>query len=353
MGAARAARGAGRRGARAGGGGGGGGGQGAAGRFAEARGRPSPARGGAAAAPGDADLGEVLSLASDAELFELSVALDAASPLSPWMKAPGSRLENALTRAAPRAASPREARERALEDRILFLAAGGADCLRGRRPSYREALEGLRRTLRGSGGAASAQESGDLLISELEMEIFCLLVEAFHADAAEDAAALGDGMAASARELRGATLPLRLGWRALITTVLTGAAALAATPAALGSEPSRSIAFEVLVREVGAGGAGRELLVGSMRGGVGAGGLRGLAGVAGGGALRAATPVLWAVFAADLLLKSCGTDHARLARAVFALAQVRLLRTGGFSAPPPPDPPVHPRLPRTSRPPIG
>ena len=64
---------------------------------------------------------------------------------------------------------------------------------------------------------------------------------------------------------------------------------------------------------------------------------------------------LWAVFAAELLLKSCGTDHARLSRAVFALAQVRLLRTGGFSTPPSKrarelPPPAGPRLPRTWRP---
>lgn len=36
--------------------------------------------------------------------------------------------------------------------------------------------------------------------------------------------------------------------------------------------------------------------------------------------------------ALDLLLVSIGTDWARVVKAVFVLAQIRLLRTGGFSA---------------------
>jgi len=348
-GAAGAARGAGARGRGAGARGGAAGPSGAssarrAGPPARARGGGRGGRGRRAGAP-DRDLAEVLALASDAELAELSLALDAASPLSPWLKAAGSRLGGAGPRCP--GASRREACEHALAERILFLAAGGADTLVGRRPTYRQALLGLRRTLRGGGGGGGGGDGEGLLTSELELDVFCHLVEAFHAEAAADAAALGDGMAASERGLRGAALPLRLGWRGLVPTALAGAAALAATPAALGrgSSAAGGAALEVLLRE--AGGGGRELLVGTLRGPGAA--------AAGRGALRSAAPALWAAFAAELLLKSCGTDHARLSRAVFALAQVRLLRTGGFSTPPSKrarelPPPAGPRLPRTWRP---
>ena len=44
---------------------------------------------------------------------------------------------------------------------------------------------------------------------------------------------------------------------------------------------------------------------------------------------------MWAIFGAELALAAIGTDYGRVARAVFALAQVRLVRTHGFSSPQP------------------
>lgn len=43
-------------------------------------------------------------------------------------------------------------------------------------------------------------------------------------------------------------------------------------------------------------------------------------------------PLMWASTALDLLFVSIGTDWSRVVKAVFALAQIRLLRTYGFSA---------------------
>jgi uncharacterized protein YaaW (UPF0174 family) len=51
------------------------------------------------------------------------------------------------------------------------------------------------------------------------------------------------------------------------------------------------------------------------------------------GAMSAVGPLLWAWLGMDLALKSIGTDYGRIARAIFALAQVRLVRTAGFSRP--------------------
>lgn len=59
--------------------------------------------------------------------------------------------------------APRPAQERLLEERLLFLAAGAADTLAGRRPSYTEALAALRDEL----GVACEQAIGaeDLEVS--------------------------------------------------------------------------------------------------------------------------------------------------------------------------------------------
>ncbi len=43
-------------------------------------------------------------------------------------------------------------------------------------------------------------------------------------------------------------------------------------------------------------------------------------------------PLMWASTALDLALVSIGTDYSRVVKAVFALAQIRLLRTYGFSS---------------------
>lgn len=48
------------------------------------------------------------------------------------------------------------------------------------------------------------------------------------------------------------------------------------------------------------------------------------------GALALLGPLMWASLAVDLVNVSLGTDYARVVKAVFALAQIRLLRTRGF-----------------------
>lgn len=51
------------------------------------------------------------------------------------------------------------------------------------------------------------------------------------------------------------------------------------------------------------------------------------------GALGMLGPLMWAWLGADLAFKALGTDYARLVRAIFALCQIRLLRTRGFINP--------------------
>lgn len=51
------------------------------------------------------------------------------------------------------------------------------------------------------------------------------------------------------------------------------------------------------------------------------------------GALSFLGPVMWAWLAVDLLKAAVGTDYARVVRAVYILAQVRLVATQGWSNP--------------------
>jgi hypothetical protein len=51
------------------------------------------------------------------------------------------------------------------------------------------------------------------------------------------------------------------------------------------------------------------------------------------GALGILVPLMWAWLGADLALQSLGTDYGRIVPVICQLAQIRLLRTNGFSTP--------------------
>ncbi len=48
--------------------------------------------------------------------------------------------------------------------------------------------------------------------------------------------------------------------------------------------------------------------------------------------MAALGPLMWAAFAAELALKSIGTDYGRVVRCIYVLSQVRLVRTHGWSS---------------------
>ena len=50
------------------------------------------------------------------------------------------------------------------------------------------------------------------------------------------------------------------------------------------------------------------------------------------GALGVLGPMMWGWLAVDVALKAVGTDHGRIARAIVAFAQIRLLRTYGWTS---------------------
>ncbi len=48
--------------------------------------------------------------------------------------------------------------------------------------------------------------------------------------------------------------------------------------------------------------------------------------------MAAVGPLMWAAFAAELALKSIGTDYGRIVRCIYVLSQVRLVRTHGWTS---------------------
>uniref|UniRef100_A0A3Q7FNP8 Uncharacterized protein n=1 Tax=Solanum lycopersicum TaxID=4081 RepID=A0A3Q7FNP8_SOLLC len=94
----------------------------------------------------DPDLRSVLELATDSELYELQRILFGPSYFSPLLKSVTRRTEFDYVMVGE---DPEERDDflSMLESRFLYLAADARSTLRGRRPSYREVLLGVREKL--------------------------------------------------------------------------------------------------------------------------------------------------------------------------------------------------------------
>lgn len=294
---------------------------------------------------GDPELVEVLELADDRELHELHNLLHGRNLFGPLLKTLVVESDEPAE-----ALGGREALISAIDRRLRFLAADSRATLRGRWPAYREVLLMLRDKL-------GIRCPTTLLTSELEAEVFLHLLER-HADAvgaaagpqSEAAAAVadqGDGSAASRQQqrqrddpsvLQRLLAPLRLGREEVAPALAKLGSALALnglTTSVLqqlgGRLVSSHLRYEAamhLALSAGAKGMqGRAAMQAAKEGITAAASryaaARSLLGIVG--------PLMWASTALDLLLVSIGTDWVRVAKAVFALAQIRLLRTGGWT----------------------
>jgi uncharacterized protein YaaW (UPF0174 family) len=305
----------------------------------------------------DRDLAGVLSLASDDELSELYEILHGSSVFSPLAK-------SLATSDAPQPTT-RAAFIRRIERRFRFLAADAGGTLRGRWPSYREALLGIRERL--EVGCSPA-----LATSDIEAEIFLHLLKE-HADAVDAAgdaddddvagptmhtADTADGMASfatnrnrtrrqgsgSGNPLQRALAPLRFGVQDVLPALGKFGASVAVSrlyvklAQHLGTNMAqRTFAYEAalsLTASMTSKGVVTQLqsrvAVSAARKGLATAASRYAAARA---ALGFLGPVIWASTFLDLARMSLGTDHARIVRAVFLLAQIRLTRTGGWSLP--------------------
>ncbi|XP_010917285.1 uncharacterized protein [Elaeis guineensis] len=292
----------------------------------------------------DPELRSVLELATDDELYELGNILFGPSYFSPLLKSITSK-EHADFLMGGEVVEEREDFISHLEARFFYLAADARSTLRGWRPSYRNVLLDLRRKL----GIPCSKK---LSTEDLEVEIFLHMLNEY-----------------SSKELGGISLPwdgtkhsnghgnlevglsqwkvhafsaLRFGAKELQQIFLKGGGMLAVTKI-----------YEMLARRL----CGKIFLEAAnyeikheivKRGGqLAAVGLesRAAAVAARQGLAHAATkylglksfmmllgPLMWGTFLADIVIQMLGTDYARILRAIYALAQIRLTRTYGWTS---------------------
>lgn len=290
----------------------------------------------------DSELWEVMGFCDDAELEAVHHILYGPSPFSPVVKSiVGDNEPPAVSRRG------RAGVMRRIESRFRFLGADAVSTLKGHRPSYREVLVHMRQKLH-------VQCPSDLGTSELEAEIFLHLlnnyagyVQSTGGDENKNVAAAvvdGDGMAGGRPLKRGwkwmerVTAPLKFGRSDVVS--LLGKFGGAVTISAVKKVLLQDIGTQLVVRRLNYQSALKTLYdegVASLRSRAAVQAAhRGLTAVAVRystvrSALSMLGPLMWAWLGADLVLKSVGTDYSRIIKTVFALAQVRLLRTYGLA----------------------
>ncbi|MEW5308619.1 MAG: hypothetical protein WDW38_000563 [Sanguina aurantia] len=299
----------------------------------------------------DKDLWQVLDLCTDTELEALFAVLHSRSPFSPLVKNMLVEKEPALLQQRGRVSIMHK-----IESRFRFLAADPDALLKGTRPGYRETLLTIRDRL-------EVGCSSNLATNDLETELFvhimehCLEYVSGEGDAdPREAAAValayeGDGMSSSQSSQppsRSAvamswvgrlTAPFRFGLTELLPSLVQLGGAL--TVSSVGRQTVQKLASNLVCSHVryraaltAAGGAvagwSKSAVLEAAQHGV----IQATARYSAlQGALAFLGPLMWGWLALDLAMKSIGTDYARVIRAVFLLAQVRLVRTQGFVNP--------------------
>ncbi|XP_062111021.1 uncharacterized protein LOC133822635 isoform X2 [Humulus lupulus] len=288
----------------------------------------------------DPELRLVLDLATDSELYELENILFGPSYFSPLLKSITKRTD------VDYAMIEEDLQERehfieALESRFLFLAADARSTLRGWRPSYRNVLLAVRKEL-------NIRCSNKLSTEDLEAEIFLHLLHDFPSEELEAFPGLLEFSRTSNAE-GGLELGLSR-WKVQALSALKdvrsvvlkggGIVTLAKILQLLSKRLSGKVFAEAanyqIKREVIKKGGqlaainleSRAAMLAAKQGLVGAAsryiGLRSMMTLLG--------PMLWGTFLADVVIQMLGTDYARILRAIYAFAQIRITRTYNFSS---------------------
>ncbi|KAL6319633.1 hypothetical protein AAG906_020710 [Vitis piasezkii] len=267
----------------------------------------------------DPELRPVLELATDSELFELERILFGPSYFSPLLKSISRRAD------VDYAMIEEDLEERedfisSLESRFLFLAADARSTLRGWRPSYRNVLLGVRKKL-------NVPCSSKLSTEDLEVEIFLHLLQDY---SSEESGALPKSWENSKASTSHGNLELGLSqWKVQAVAALgAGASELRSIILKGGSMLTLGKIYQLLARRL----SGKLFLEAAnyqikneviKKGFAGAAsrylGLRSTIALFG--------PVLWGTFLADVVIQMLGTDYARILRAIYAFAQIRITRT--------------------------
>lgn len=291
----------------------------------------------------DPELRSVLELATDSELYELERILFGPSYFSPLLKSVTNRADVDYLMIGEDL-EERDDLIALLESRFLFLAADARSTLRGWRPSYRNVLLGVRKKL-------DIPCSSKLSTEDLEIEIFLYLLREYTSQepgtfpiSLENSK--DPNISASSLELGlnqwkvQAVAAFRGGVTELRSIVLKGGGLL--TLAKIYQLLARRLSGKMFVEAANyqikseflkKGGQlaainleSRAALLAAKQGFAGAAsrylGLRSMMTLLG--------PMLWGTFLADIVIQMLGTDYARILRAIYAFAQIRITRTYGL-----------------------
>ncbi|XP_022738833.1 uncharacterized protein LOC111291399 isoform X2 [Durio zibethinus] len=275
----------------------------------------------------DPELRTVLELATDAELYELRRML-----FGPRDDVEDGMIEENV--------EEREAFIAALESRFLFLAADARSTLRGWRPSYRNVLLSVRKKL-------NIPCSNKLCTQDLEAEIFLYLLR----DYASEESGTFPGLWES-NNISNIQNSLELGlsqWKVQVLAAgKVGAAGLQSIILKGGGVITLAKIYQLLTKKLSGmvfleaanylikkealkkgvqvaaiNVESRAALLAAKQGFAGAAsryvGLRSMMSLLG--------PLLWGTFLADVVIQMLGTDYARILRAIYAFAQIRVTRT--------------------------
>nr|XP_048328855.1 uncharacterized protein LOC107403918 isoform X2 [Ziziphus jujuba var. spinosa] len=281
------------------------------------------------------ELRSVLELATDSELFELENILFGPSYFSPLLKSipSGTNVDYEMI---DKDLEEREEFIQALESRFLFLAADARSTLRGWRPSYRNVLLAVRKEL-------NIPCSCKLSTEDLEAEIFLYLLQDNSSEEYETSPGLLEFKKPSNSQgslelglsqkkvqafstlkdfwsvvLKGGSMLTLANIFQLLSKRLSGKVFL---------EAANYLVKKELIKKGGQLAAinleSRAALLAAKQGFAGAAsrylGLRSMMALLG--------PVLWGTFLADVVIQMLGTDYARILRAIYAFAQIRITRT--------------------------
>ncbi|KAG8378665.1 hypothetical protein BUALT_Bualt07G0008900 [Buddleja alternifolia] len=287
----------------------------------------------------DPELRSVLELATDSELYEVERILFSPSYFSPMLKSIANRadVDHIMIGEDP---DEREDFISMLESRFLFLAADARSTLRGWRPSYRNVLLGVRKKL-------NVPCSAKLSAEDLEVEIFLHLL---HEYSSEEPGSFSSSKGSSNNSEGSNNLELglsqwkvqklaalRIGATELRSTILKGGGLLTLEKLfellggrLSGKVLSEAAKFQMKKEMIKKGGqlaainleSGAALLAARQGLKVAATRYLGLRSIA-----QLLGPMMWGTLLADVVIQMLGTDYARILRAIYAFAQIRIYRS--------------------------
>lgn len=262
----------------------------------------------------------MLQLATGSELYEIQQILYGPSYFSPLLKSitKPADIDYVMIEEDP---EEREDFIVMLESRFFFLAADARSTLRGWRPSYRNVLLGVRKKM-------NVPCSTKLTTEDLEVEIFLHLIQDFSSEEA--------GRLSSSKTPDGhGSLELGLNQQKIqaVSAFRVGALELRSMILKGGGIITLGKLYELLARGL----SGRMFLEAAnyqikkeviKKGVAGAAsrylGLRSM--------MQLFGPMLWGTLLADVVIQMLGTDYARVLRAIYAIAQIRIQRTYKLSS---------------------